>query len=72
MNENNSLDFIDLLSIMSFIIGLINLDYNATQDDMQRIQAELNNKTDLLLNEIHGHLEEQDRLLKEIAERLKI
>ena len=72
MNENNSLDFIDLLSIMSFIIALMNLDLNVTQEDAQRLQAELSDKTDLLLNEIHGHLEEQDRLLKEIAERLKI
>ena len=70
-NENSKLDFIDILSIMSFVIALQNLDLNVTQEDAQNLQRELSEKTDLLLTEIHGHLEEQDRLLKEIAERLK-
>lgn len=70
-NENSKLDFIDILSIMSFVIALQNLDLNVTQEDAQNLQRELSAKTDLLLTEIHGHLEEQDRLLKEIAERLK-
>ena len=71
MNENEKLNVIDILSILSFLIGLENLNINATQTDMQNIQAELNKKTDLLLQEIHGHLEKQDEILKEIEKRLK-
>ena len=70
MNENEKLNVIDILSILSFLIGLENLNINATQTDMQNIQAELNKKTDLLLNEIHSHLEKQDKALEQIAERL--
>lgn len=34
-NNNNQLGFLDLLSIASFCIGLMNLDENITQGDMQ-------------------------------------
>ena len=71
MNENGNLDFLDIISILSFLIALENLDLNVTQEDAQNLQVEINNKTDLMLKEIHEHLEEQDKLLKEIAERLK-
>ena len=70
-SENSKLDFIDLLSIASFVIALQNLDLNVTQEDAQNLQRELSEKTDLLLQEIHGHLEQQDKLLREIAERIK-
>lgn len=60
------LDFIDLLSIASFVIGLQNLNENLTQGDKQDLQEELSNKADLLLKEIHSHLEKQDNKLNEI------
>ena len=66
MNVRNELDFIDLLSIASFVIGLMNLEENLTQGDKQELQEDLSNKAELLLNEIHGHLEEQDRKLDEL------
>ena len=63
MNDNGQLDFIDLLSIMSFCIGLLNLELNVTAED-------IDNQTQTLLNEIHAHLEEQDNKLDEIIRRL--
>ena len=63
MNTNNELGFIDLLSIASFVIGLMNLEENLTQGDKQELQEDLANKAELLLEEIHGHLEEQDHKL---------
>lgn len=69
--NNGEFTFMDVLSIMSFMIGVKNLDLNVTQEDAQRLQSELSEKTDLLLKEIHGHLEKQDALLKEIAKELK-
>ena len=64
MNEREQLSFIDLLSIMSFCIGLMNLEINITQEDVD-------NQTQTILNEVHGHLELQDNKLDSIIERLE-
>ena len=50
---------IDILSILSFVIGLENLDMNVSQSDLQDIAQNI-------LKEIHTHLEEQDKKLDEI------
>ena len=63
-NNNEQLSFIDLLSIMSFCIGLMNLDINITQEDVD-------SQTQTILNELHGHLEMQDIKLDNIIERLE-
>ena len=60
MNENGQLDFLDILSILSFYIAVLNLDLNVTQNDMIE-QTE----------DIHRHLEEQDRKLSEIIKTLE-
>ena len=66
----NQLSFIDLLSIASFAISLENLEENMTQSDKQDLQKELSDKADLLLKEIHEHLERQDNKIDEILRRL--
>ena len=71
MLMNKQLDLLDTLNIMSFIIGLMNFNENLTQGDKQELLQEFSNKADLLLNEIHGHLEEQDKKLEEILNRLE-
>lgn len=71
MTDNGQLDFLDLISIASFVIGLENLELNATQEDAQNLQRELSEKTDLLLQEIHSHLKEQDNRLSIIEQLLK-
>ena len=63
-NTNEQLSFIDLLSILSFCIGLMNLDINITQEDVD-------SQTQTILNELHGHLEVQDYKLDNIIERLE-
>ena len=65
---NGQLTFLDIISIVSFLIGVENLELNATQDDMAKIQRELSDKSEQLFKEIHGHLEEQDRKLDKIME----
>lgn len=67
----NQLSFIDLLSIASFAIALENLEENMTQSDKQDLQKDLSNKADLLLKEIHQHLEQQDKKIDEILRRIK-
>jgi hypothetical protein len=66
--SEGELTFLDFISMMSFLIALENLDLNVTQEDAQNLQKELNAKTDLLLKEIHAHLEEQDDKINRILE----
>ena len=47
--RNGQLTFLDIISIISFLIDIENLELNATQDDMARIQRELSNKAELVL-----------------------
>ena len=67
----NQLSFLDLLTIASFAISLENLEENMNQSDKQDLQKDLSDKADLLLKEIHEHLEQQDRKIDEILRRLK-
>ena len=66
--DNGEITFLDLLTIAGFLVGIENLNLNATQNDVQAVAQTLAEKTELLLTEIHGHLEEQDKKLKEIME----
>ena len=61
--DNGQLTFLDYISLMSFFIGLMNLDENLSQGDKQDILSELSNKADILLREIHAHLQRQDEKL---------
>ena len=70
-NNQQQLDFIDILNIASFILALMNLNENLTQNDKQQLMEELNNKSDLLLKEIHQHLEKQDQKIDVILQELK-
>lgn len=69
--SNGQLTFIDIISVISFLIGIENLELNATQDDMARVQQELADKADKILTEIHQHLEMQDRKIDSILEVIK-
>lgn len=63
---NRELDLIDLLSIMSFVIGLMNYEENLTQSDKQELMNELDRKTSRLLNELKKELNYQNELLERI------
>ena len=63
--------FLDIITIISFYVSLMNLDENLSQGDKQDLQNDLAEKMDIILKEIHGHLEEQDIKLKEIMEAIK-
>ena len=76
MNDEGQLNFIDLLSVMSFYIGLLNLDMNITQNDMEKQTADIdrcvNQHLHEVLDEIHTHLESQDIKLAEIQKQLEV
>ena len=71
MTDNGQLDFLDILSVLSFVIAVVNLDENLSQSDKQDLLNEFNNQATLLLTEIHNHLEKQDIKLSAIEETLK-
>ena len=60
-----------MLSVMSFYISLENLSSNLSQNDKQDLQNDLSNKADLLLKEIHSHLEQQDAKIELILKKLE-
>ena len=67
MNGNN-LELMDLLNIISFIIGVLNYEENLTQTDKQDLMGEVDSQMNKMLSEIHNHLAQQDALLKELVE----
>lgn len=75
MTDNGQLEYLDLLNILSFYIGLLNLDMNTTQNDMAEQTADIDKRVNEhlhdVLNEIHSHLEEQDIRLSAIENTLK-
>ena len=75
MNEEKQLNIIDLLSILSFYIALLNLDMNITQNDIEKqtqdIDSRVNQHLHGILNEIHLHLEDQDKKLQVIEKQLE-
>ena len=70
--DSGEFTFIDFLALVSFWISLQNLELNLTQKDKQDLENELSEKSEQLLDEIHGHLTEQDRKIDLILERLEV
>ena len=60
--ENGQFTFLDMISLISFFIGIMNLNENVTQGDKQELMEELDTKTRFLLTEIHKHLEIEQKL----------
>lgn len=69
--DNGEFTFMDLLSLCSFMIALENLNLNNSQDDKQDLQSELTKKSEDILNEIHEHLNKQDKKLDYILKELE-
>ena len=68
--NNKQLTFLDIINLMSFCIGLMNLDENLGQGDKQELLEEFSRKADGLLQEIHSHLADQDKKIDKILEEL--
>ena len=69
MNENNN--FLNLINIADFVLGVMNLQENLTQSDKQDIVDKLGKESDVMLNKIHEHLEQQDKKIDRILEILE-
>lgn len=63
MEQNNN-EFMDILNIFSFVIGLKNYEENIDQSQLQEIAQSI-------MSDIHRHLQEQDDKIDKILELLK-
>lgn len=68
---NDRLSMLDILNILSFFIGVMNLNENLTQGDKQDLMSALNKSTADILNQINKHLEIQDIKIDSIMDRLE-
>lgn len=66
MDEN----FMDALSLASFFLGLANLEENLTQSDKDDLMSRFDEQANTILERIHGELEEQNRVLRDISSKL--
>ena len=70
---NGELTMIDIIGLMSFAIGLENLDINITQEDMDAqtadLDARVNSRLEKALADIHTHLRTQDDKIDELLRR---
>ena len=64
--DNGEFTFLDLVSLMSFSIAIQNNNLLNQQD-----KQELENELSSALDEIHGHLQSQDRKLNRILQLLE-
>lgn len=70
-NCGNQFDAMDLLSVMSFLLGLENLQENRQQSAQNDVTAANDKQAKQILSEIGKRLDEQDAMLKEILEVTK-
>ena len=72
--DNGEWTFLDAIGIISFLIGLQNLELNIGQNDLaeqtQDIDARAKSHVDKALSEIHRHLEMQDKKLDELMKKV--
>lgn len=64
--ENGQLTFLDFITLISFWVGLINLEENMTQGDKQDLMKKFDEQTEAVLGQIHAHLEGQDKKIDRI------
>lgn len=69
--SNGEWTFLDLLSLVNFMIGLQNLDMNIDQNDMQDLQHAFNSKLEDTVQEVHQHLESQDSKIDQMLKLLE-
>ena len=68
---NREWDFLDWISVMSFLIGVANYDENLTQGDKQDLLHEVDEATEQAIRKVREHLAEQDKKIDRILEMLK-
>lgn len=63
-------DFLDALSLVSFMVGIANYGENLSQSDKDDLMTSLDKKTNSILETLKASLEEQNMMLREILKKL--
>lgn len=63
-------DFMDAVSLVSFIIGIANYNENLSQSDKDDMMHALDEKANNMLEKLEADLEEQNELLRQILDKL--
>ena len=63
-NDSKEWGFLDILNILSFVIGVANYDENITQGQLQDMAMRV-------ADDIHQHLQEQDEKIDKLLELLE-
>ena len=63
--------YIDYVNLMDLAISLCNLRSNNSQEERQKLEEHFNNKLNILLEKIHGHLQQQDAKIDKILTMLE-
>lgn len=63
--------FLDIITIVGFVVGLQNLEMNITQEDMQETTSRLDKALREQVEQIHRHLEDQDNKIDNILRKLE-
>lgn len=64
-------DFLDAVSLVSFIIGIANYNENLSQSDKDDMMHALDEKANNMLEKLEADLEEQNKLLRQILDKLE-
>lgn len=70
MDGQRQFDAIDLISVMSFLLGYQNLQENRQQSAHNDVSAANDKQAQFLLTELTAKFEEQNKMLKQILEVL--
>ena len=63
-------DFLDAISVVSFMISIMNYNENLSQSDKDDIIQEFSARAEAMLQQLEDDLEEQNCMLREIIKRL--
>lgn len=66
-----NLDLLDAMTILSFFIGVENLNQNMAQTDKQELLDGVDKSISSTIQDIHDHLAEQDAKIDLILKRLE-
>lgn len=71
MNEQKQFDALDMISVLSFLLGYQNLQENRQQSAHNDVSAANDRQAKFLLEELSRKFEEQNAMLREILEVVK-
>lgn len=63
-------DFIDAISLISFMVGIANYDENLSQSDKDDLMKSLDEKTNEMLTRLEKDIDNQNEMIKDIINRL--